>query len=542
MANSSWITDYMSRYEEDLNTFRNSLKASQQPGRSDLISSLYSKGITGGGFQKGANELGRTYNENIASLNRKESDIQMQGQQGNQFLSQMNQLSSLQAQYQTAVQKATQLRRGAEDSLYNPGEGDEATKWENQAKTLHGQITNLYGQLQGMDVSNPFVGQQVANMAGKGGEFETAANTAESQISSGKTIWNTVTPLLEGLLLPGLGGMLGNVGGAMAASNIPGLMQAGQAVSSAGGGFDAISNALNEFQQGIGAKLGIGDAPLSNARMQSAMGASPEDIMKNMAKTAVENKIQEAQTAKWGNPTSVKVDSKTGDVTTEFTPGGNIKDIPKVSAKTTSRTIGVDDIIRTQNIDPKNPNVEPDTTDNKKGTWIKVERNGYPVWGLVKSDLAVKAGSAISQEQFMQVQQDAMKMGKPLKEGTDADLTSGKAFKAPNGKTYITPPKVPTGEEINRSMTAQDNKVIADNQVAIATMGQAAVSGQKTMAIDGKEINVPTYDEAKNHILTQKYNPKVTRTLLYYAAQSYGKQDEAAQQLAALAALIEKSK
>lgn len=581
MANSGWISDYVSRYEEDLNSYRKALEASNQSGRSSLVSSLYGQGIRGGGMLKGTQEMNRQANENMAGLARKQSDIQMQGAQGTEAVNKFNQIGAMTAQYQDLINQATKMRRGAEDQIFDTGAGGRATELENQARNLHAQITAAYGGLQGMDITNPFMGQQIAGAGAQANQFNQAATSAENNISSGKTIWNTISPLLASFLLPQLGGWLQGAGKAMGAANAGAGMLSGTAAQATGqlgnlsagmGGMSAaptllggaaqaaspwaslmqgVGNAalgagnfigdmgqnINNAQGAFGAQMGIGQQPLNDALMQSAMGANPQEIMQNMVKKSINNKLQEQQEAKYGVPTTVKIDEK-GNVTTEYTPGGNIKDLPKLSAGSNVKSGDIDakDVARYANVDPREPNREPAPVPG--ATWIKTNRNSQPVYAAVKNASVSKLRSPLSEEQSLEQKQNAQKLGMTLKEAPEGTPTT-KTMVLSDGKTYFAIPKPPTQAEISRALSSKDDAILKAVIPDIANMGLAAQNGSKTIVLNGKEIPVPTFEEAKNFVMTHKYGSKVMHSLLYATAQAYGKQDEAAKQLAALTAMIQ---
>lgn len=229
VSNSSWIDKAQSGYLEDLNKFREALGTEYSSSRKNLISSLYDLGLRGGGVTKGMGELGRTYNENIASLGRKESDILTQGQEAKRTLSIQSEIDALTRSYQDALEGATKMRRGAEQQLFDTGAGAEATRLEAETKRLRGQIQNKYGELQQMSLVNPYTGGIAQQAPGLFGQFETSARQGEANISSGRTlsgdISSAILPVLAQMFLPGIGGTIGDF-----ISKIPGLGAVASAV------------------------------------------------------------------------------------------------------------------------------------------------------------------------------------------------------------------------------------------------------------------------------------------------------------------------
>jgi hypothetical protein len=390
MVASNWINQASGNYLEDANKYKDLLGDEYTSNRKNLVNTLYSMGLRTGGVSKGMGELGRTYNQNLAGVNRDISSNKQSAQEANATLTLLNDIQNLTTQYQEALKNATQLRRGAEQQMFDTGAGSKATEYENTAKALRAQIQAKYGQLQGMSTLNPYTGQIAQQAPGMASQFSTAAMEGESNISSGSAIGiGKPLALLASMLIPGAQGltpalMASTVGGALKGDMNLGVTDALSAVTQVPGMLSNVPGAVGEGASALDKAIGkmassykdyFGGNLQSDLARYSMVGATPQQIVADLLTKQADLQMQKRMEEQGYTPGDMTTTTK--DAAGNTTVQKYIKDygIQSMSAAEAAKNYtNIKAVTKGETVDIEDPYTVPIKIDGKARTFMGTAR------------------------------------------------------------------------------------------------------------------------------------------------------------------------
>ena len=360
---NNWIGNASGKYREEANKYKNLLDDEYTSDRKSLLNTLYSMGLRTGGVSKGMGGIGRSYNENLAGVNRDIASNQMYAQEGEQTLKLQSEIQALTSQYQDALNSATRMRHGAEQQMFDTGAGNQATDYENQAKALRAQIEAKYGQLARTSSINPYTGQIAQQSQGAAGQFRTAALEGEKNISSGSSIGvGKPLALIASMLIPGLQGLTPSLMASTATGAVRGDMNlnAGDALSAVTNMPDVTGGADSPFNQMVG-KMASSYKDYFGGNMQADLsryaisGASPQQIVADLLTKQADVQMQKRMEEQGFVP---------GDLTKTTDSEGKTTTVQKYSQDYGIETISASDAAKNySNIKPTTKSEMVDVTD-----------------------------------------------------------------------------------------------------------------------------------------------------------------------------------